>query len=162
FATKPQLARQMLQRAFEAGVPAAWVSGDSVYGDDRRLRGWLEEQDQAYVMAGSGEEDVWLAGRESPVKKIFAPPGAARWAALGAEGWTRLSAGDGAKGRRWYDWLWLPLAAPWQPDWRRWLLVRRRLSDPTELTAYVVFAPHATPLATVVQAAGSRWTIEQC
>jgi hypothetical protein len=78
------------------------------------------------------------------------------------EGWTRLSAGDGAKGPRWYDWLWLPLAAPWQPDWRRGLLVRRHLSEPTELTAYVGFAPHATPLATVVQVAGSRWTIEQC
>ena len=44
FATKPQLAQQMLQRAFDAGVPAAWVTGDSVYGDDRRLRVWLEEQ----------------------------------------------------------------------------------------------------------------------
>ena len=83
-------------------------------------------------------------------------------AALATEGWSRLSAGDGAKGPRWYDWRWLPLAAPWQPDWRRWLLVRRSLSDPTELTAYVVFAPHETTLATVVQVAGSRWTIEQC
>ena len=46
--------------------------------------------------------------------------------------------------------------------WRRWLLVRRSLSDPTELTAYVVFAPHETTLATVVHVAGSRWTIEQC
>ena len=46
-------------------------------------------------------------------------------------------------------------------SWRRWLLVRRSLSDPTELTAYVVFAPHATTLATVVQVAGSRWTIER-
>jgi len=56
FATKPRLARQMLQRAFEAGVPAAWVPGDSVYGDDRRRRVWLEEQDHAYVMAVSGKE----------------------------------------------------------------------------------------------------------
>jgi len=154
FATKPQLARQMLQRAFEAGVPAAWVTGDSVYGDDRQLRVWLEEQDHAYVMAVSGKEYVWRAGRQHQVKSILA--------ALGPEGWTRLSAGDGAKGPRWYDWRWLPLAAPWQPDWRRWLLVRRSLSEPTELTAYVVFAPHTTPLATVVQVAGSRWTIEQC
>ena len=153
FATKPPLARQMLQRAFAAGVPAAWVRGDSVYGDDRRRRVWLAEQEQAYVMAVSGKEYGWLAGRQRQVKSSLA--------ALGPEGWTRLSAGDGAKGPRWYDWLWLPLAAPWQPDWRRWLLVRRRLSDPTELTAYGVFAPHATPLATVVQAAGSRWTIAQ-
>jgi SRSO17 transposase len=154
FATKPQLARQMLQRAFDAGVPAAWVTSDSVYGDDRRLRVWLEEQEQAYVMAVSGKEYVWRAGRQHQVKSLLA--------ALVPEGWTRLSAGEGAKGARWYDWMWLPLAAPGQPDWRRWLLVRRSLSDPTELTAYVVFAPHVTPLATVVQAAGSRWTIEQC
>ena len=67
-----------------------------------------------------------------------------------------------AKGPRWYDWMWLPLAAPLQPHWRRWLLVRRSVSDPTELTAYVVFAPQVTVLATVVQVAGSRWTVERC
>ena len=153
FATKPQLARQLLTRAFDARVPMAWVTGDSVYGNDRRLRVWLEEQDHAYVMAVSGQEYVWRAGRQYQVKRLLA--------ALETEGWSRLSAGDGAKGPRWYDWMWLPLAAPWQRDWRRWLLVRRSLSDLTELTAYVVFAPHETTLATVVQVAGSRWTIER-
>lgn len=44
FATKPQLARQMLERTFNANVPAAWVTADEVYGSDRRLRLWLEEQ----------------------------------------------------------------------------------------------------------------------
>ena len=58
--------------------------------------------------------------------------------------------------------MWLPLAAPLQPHWRRWLLVRRSGSDPTELTAYVVFAPQVTVLATVVQVAGSRWTVARC
>ena len=153
FATKPHLARHMLQRAFEAGVPATWVTGDSVYGDDRRLRVWLEEQDHAYVLAVSGKEYVWRAGRQHQVKSVLA--------ALGTEGWERLSAGDGTKGPRWYDWCWLPLAAPWQSDWGRWLLVRRSLSDPAALTAYVVFAPRATTLATVVQVAGSRWTMER-
>jgi SRSO17 transposase len=42
FATKPQLAQQMLARAFAAGVPARWVTGASVYGADRWLRMWLE------------------------------------------------------------------------------------------------------------------------
>ena len=55
FATKPQLARQMLARTFAAGVLATWVTGDSVYGDDRRLRMWLERQRQAYVLAVSGK-----------------------------------------------------------------------------------------------------------
>jgi len=55
-ATKPQLAQQMLARAFTAGVPAPWVTGDRVYGADRRLRMWLEAQPQAYVLAVSGQE----------------------------------------------------------------------------------------------------------
>ena len=83
-------------------------------------------------------------------------------AARGAEGWCRLRAGDGAKGSRGYDWCWLPLAAPLLPAWRRWLLVRRSVSDPTELTAYIVCAPEATVRETVVQVAGSRWTVERC
>jgi SRSO17 transposase len=154
FATKPQLARQMLKRAFAARVPAAWVTGDSVYGDDRRLRVWLEEQERAHALAVSGKEYVWRGGRQQQVKAILAT--------LATEGWYRLSAGDGAKGPRWYDWTWLPLAPPVQPAWRRWLLVRRSLSDSTDLTAYVVFAPQATALETLVSVAGSRWTIEQC
>jgi hypothetical protein len=81
---------------------------------------------------------------------------------LAAESWCRLRAGDGAKGPRWYAWQWLPLAAPLQPPWRWWLWVRRSLGDPTALTAYIVCAPQATMLETVVQVAGSRWTMERC
>jgi SRSO17 transposase len=154
FATKPELARQMLERAMRAGVPAAWVTGDSVYGDDRRLRRWLESQERAYVLAVSGKEYVWLGWQQRQVKTVLA--------ALPAAGWTRCSAGDGTKGPRWYDWCWLPLAAPLQPAWRRWLVVRRSVSDPTDLTAYVVFAPDVTTLPEAVQVAGTRWTIESC
>jgi SRSO17 transposase len=152
FATKPQLAQQMLARAFAAGVPAKWVTGDRVYGADRRLRRWLEGRPQAYVLAVSGQEYVGLGAQQRQVKTLLA--------SLPAEGWTRLSAGDGSQGPRWYDWRWWPLAAPLEPGWCRWLLVRRRLSTPTELTAYVVFAPQATTLEEVVRVAGSRWTVE--
>jgi SRSO17 transposase len=99
FATKPQLAKAMRQRALGAGVPARWVTGDSVYGDDRRLRMWLESQPQAYVLAVSGKEYVWLGWRQCQVKTVLA--------ALPEEGWMRLSAGAGAKGPRGYDWRWL-------------------------------------------------------
>ena len=153
FATKPHLAQQMLHRALATGVPAQWVTGDSVYGDDRRLRMWLEAQPQAHVLAVSGKEYVWLDWRQRKVKTILA--------ALPEDGWTRLSAGDGAKGPRWYDWRWLPLAEPLQPTWRRWLLARRSISDPTEVRAYVVFAPQDSALEEVVRVAGSRWVIEQ-
>ena len=152
FATKPQLAQHMLQRALAAGVPGRWVAGDSVYGNDRRLRLWLEAQPWAYVLAVSGQEYVWRGWQQRQVKTLLA--------ALAEDSWTRLSADDGAKGPRWYDWQWLPLADPVDPQWRRWLLVRRSMSAPKEMTAYVVFAPQATALEAVVRVAGRRWTIE--
>jgi len=142
----------MLDRAFAAGVPAQWVTGDRVYGDDRRLRQWLEAQPHAYVLAVTGKEYVRRGGQQRQVKTLLA--------ALPEDGWTRLSAGDGAKGSRWYDWRWLPPAAPLEPGWSRWLLIRRRVSAPPELTAYVVFARQATTSEEVVQVAGNRWTIE--
>ena len=117
----------MLQRAFDAGLPATWVPGESVYGEHRSLRLWLEENHRAYVMAVSGKEYVWRAGRQHQGKTLRA--------ALGTESWSRLSAGDGTKGPRWYDWCWRPWARPLLAGWRRWLLVRRSVSDPTELTA---------------------------
>ena len=126
-ATKPQLAPPLLARAFAAGVLAQGVTGDSVYGHDRRRRLWLEAQPQAYVLAVSGQEYVWSHGRPQQVKPLLAT--------LPEAAWTRLSAGDGAKGPRWYHWRWLPLAAPLELGWRRWWLGRRRLSTPTELTA---------------------------
>jgi SRSO17 transposase len=154
FATKPQLAQAMLQRMLAAGVPARWVTGDSVYGDDRRLRMGLEAQPHAYVLAVSGKEYVWLDWYQRQVKTVLAT--------LPEAGWSRLSAGDGTKGPRWYDWRWLSLAEPLEPGWCRWLLVRRSISDPSERQAYVVFAPQDTILEQVVRVAGTRWTVESC
>jgi SRSO17 transposase len=68
FATKLQLAQQTLQRALVAGVPARWVTGDCVYGNDRRLRLWVEAQPWAYVLAVSGQEYVWLGWQQRQVK----------------------------------------------------------------------------------------------
>ncbi len=158
FATKPELAQVQLERARAAGVPAAWVTADSVYGDDRRLRMWLETQEQAYVLAVSGKEYVnraatWTQQRVSTLLKELT--------ALPAEAWQRLSAGDGAKGPRLYDWYRLPLVPPLQEGYVRWCLVRRSRSDPDDRQAYVAFAPAGTDLATLVQVAGRRWTIEE-
>jgi SRSO17 transposase len=153
FATKPELARQMLERAFEAGVLLAWLTGDSVYGDDRALRGWLEQRTQAYVLAVSGKESVWLRGEQRQVKAILAD--------LPSQGWQTLSAGRGSKGERTYDWLCIELSAPPQQGWKRSLLIRRSTSDPSELTGYIVFARAATTLVELVRVAGTRWTVEE-
>jgi SRSO17 transposase len=153
FATKPELAQQMLQRAVEAGVPAAWVTGDSVYGGHSGLRNWLEAQPRAYVLGVSPKDTLinldWLPQRVST------------WLAdLPTAGWTRLSAGEGSKGPRRYDWLRLPLYDPPVAGWKRWLLLRRSLSDPTKVTPYVCFAPADTSLEELVRVAGTRWTVE--
>ena len=59
FRTKPQLARRMLERALESGVPFGWVTGDEVYGNDRRLRLWLERRDVPHVLAVRSNEKLW-------------------------------------------------------------------------------------------------------
>ncbi len=157
FATKPQLARTMLERALQAGVPAAWVTADSVYGDDRRLRMWLEAREQAYVLAVSGKEYVNVAATwtQRRVSTLLAEV-----AEQPAQAWQRLSAGDGAKGPRRDDWCRLPLVPPLQEGYERWFLVRRSHSDPEDLQGYVAFAPAGTTLEQLVRVAGSRWTIE--
>jgi SRSO17 transposase len=156
FATKPQLAQAMLTRAFDAGVAARWVVGDAVYGDNRNLRQFLETQRQAYVLAVSGKETVWLGIEQRRVKTLIAEHSASN------EAWHRLSAGAGTKGERTYDWACLVTNPPLTEGWARGLLLRRSIEDPDDITAYVVFAPDGTLVDDLVAASGSRWPVERC
>src|SRR4029453_14820867 len=155
FQTKPQLARVMLERAREASVPAAWGTGDEVYGGDRRLRVWLEERHLAHVLAIKRTEPLWST---HTWREVAAATLAAE---VPAEQWERRSAGEGAKGPRVYDWTRVPMRPLREPGWEYWLLVRRSLSDPTDLAYYVCFSPQGTPLAELVREAGTRWAIEE-
>ena len=158
FRTKPQLAQAMLERALAAGVPATWVTGDEVYGGDRRLRRWLEERAMAHVLAVKRTEPLWAATEGGPAQVAAA----ARVAALPTDAWQRLSAGDGAKGPRWYDWARVPIRPLGEPGKGYWLLARRSLADPTDVAHYVCFGPDAATLADLVGVAGARWAIEEC
>jgi SRSO17 transposase len=153
FATKPALAREMLQRAFDANLSVAYVSGDSVYGDDPELRSWLEERQQAYVLARSCDSSVWSGTQQRTIAAVLAE--------LPEHDWVPLSAGAGSKGARVYAWQELRLHPPADRGWRRWLLFRRSLSDPSDVAAYTVFAPAHTTLMAHVQVAGRRWTVEE-
>jgi len=62
FATKPRLARSMLERALDADVPCGWVTGDEVYGGDRDLRLWLESRERPFVLAVAKNEPLWWQG----------------------------------------------------------------------------------------------------
>ena len=156
--TKGQLAKGMLERALDAGVPHAWITGDENYGSDGALRRWLEERTAAYVLAVRANTYLWLWSDTEAPRQVTIPE---LVAALPATAWTRLSGGDGAKGPRVYDWAWhrLPYLTP--AGWAKWGLVRRSVTDPTQLAYYLVFAPQATLLPAVVRVAGRRWTIEE-
>jgi SRSO17 transposase len=164
--TKPELAKVMLQRALDAGVKAAWVVADSVYGDSRRLGMFLEERKQPYVLAVSGKAHVWAGFYQHRVSTLLDAltegelPSAQEEAAEEDEGWKRLSAGEGSKGPRLYDWLRLPLNPPMQEGFERWLLVRRSIEEPEELSAYTVFCVQNTTLEALAKVAGSRWQVE--
>ncbi len=158
FATKPQLAQRMLARAFAAGVPCAWVTGDSVYGGDLGLRRWLERERRPYVLSVAKDERVcpdceWLPCKKQPVEQVAArlPP----------EAWERHSCGAGSKGPRFYHWAWVPLWHQEAAGWGHWLLMRRSLTDPTELAYYRVFGPSGTTLPQAARVAGSRWATEE-
>ena len=152
FATKPQVAQRMLARAFAAAVPAAWVTGDEIYGDDGAFRRWLAEGDHPYVLAVSCSHPVWLAGTPERADRLIA--------ALPPEAWAPLSAGTGSQGERLYDWACMQLPYQSPPGTGHWLLARRSLSDPTACAYYRVFGPAETPVAEMVRVAGMRWAIE--
>jgi SRSO17 transposase len=154
FATKPELARVMLERALDAGVPAGWVTADEVYGGSPALRGWLEARGMPYVLAVKCTEPLPMpSGPPTPAARLAGRVPAACW--------LRISAGQGAKGRRWYGWSRLPLASAGAPQgWGRWLLLRRSLTT-GELAYYVCAGPASTPLVALVRVAGTRWRVEE-
>ncbi len=157
FQTKPQLALAMLARALDAGVPAAWVTADEVYGNDYGFRRTLETCGQAFVVAVKRTQAVstW-----PPYATIGQAKVDELAAALPPEVWQRLSCGEGAQGERIYDWALLPLRPAMREGWLHALLVRRHPTRPDELAYYLVHLREGTPLAEVVRAAGSRWAIE--
>ncbi len=158
FATKLVLARRMLERALQHGLPFAWVTADSVYGADSHLRRFLTEHSIPYVLAVAPHHRVRLGWKEG-----FESIRVDEWLARKRRQlrWHRLSAGDGSKGPRWYDWAWWKMNAEVPEGWQAWMLVRRSISDPTEVVYYRVCAPKETTLPQIVQVAGQRWKVEE-
>jgi SRSO17 transposase len=150
FATKPALARVMIGRALDAGTPAAWVTADEVYGADPGLGADLERRQMSYVLAVASTHRVTTGAGPCPAGTI-----ACR---VPRRAWQRYSAGQGAKGHRWYDWAWVSID-PGRPGCR-WLLIRRSRRT-GELAFYRCYSPRPVPLATLVKIAGLRWTTEE-
>jgi SRSO17 transposase len=153
FATKGELAQVMLARAFAAAVPAAWVTGDEIYGNDGTLRRWLEGQQRPYVLAVARSHPIWHDGVQVRVEALLAE--------VPEDGWQRVEVGAGSKGPRLYDWARARLPY-WTPEgWAQWLLMRRSVTKPEEVAFYRAFGPETTTVADSARVAGTRWTIEE-
>jgi SRSO17 transposase len=147
----------MLERALAAGVPCGWVAGDTVYGNDVKLRRWLQARSQSFVLAVACDQRLWWPGmRQQRVDKIGQ--------ALPRRAWQRLSCGSGAKGERLYDWARVCLSRTPTADpvgCESFLLIRRSLEAAPEYAYYMVYAPRAkATVKTLARVAGRRWEIE--
>src|SRR5690625_5058400 len=154
FATKPVRARRMLERALQAEVPFGWVTADEAYGSDTKFRLWMESQELSHVVAVP--KNAFVVSMD--LRKIRADRVIAE---LDDSAWRRLSCGDGAHGQRVYDWAAAEIRPLRDPACGHWLLARRSITDPTEVSYYVCYGPADTPLAELVRVAGSRWAIEE-
>jgi SRSO17 transposase len=158
FATKPAQAAQMITRALDAGVEAAWVTGDEVYGNASTLRADIAERGLGFVMA---------IAKTHPITTGIGTRHAVDYAVRPALRWHRYSAGDGAHGPRLYDWAWIDTTDPAlthdndpaDDAGHDWLLIRRNIRT-GELAFYRAHATHPVTLKTLVRVAGSRWRIE--
>jgi SRSO17 transposase len=153
FATKPELARRMAERALDAGIPFSWVAGDEVYGGNPRLRSWLEEHGVGCVMAVACSDVIPMAARGMRADEAAG--------LVPAGGWQRLSCADGSKGPRLYDWALIGTADPGHD-----LLVRRALAPgekgQIELAFFRCWSPRPVTLPELAAVAGARWGIEDC
>ena len=152
FATKPALARQMIARALDAGVPARWVTADEVYGGDPQLRTECERRRLGYVLAVARDYRVPTAAGPLRADMLTLQ--------LPARAWQPLSAGPGAKGHRLYDWALIDIPTTEPATGHRWLLVRRHRRT-GKRAYYRCYTPTPVPLTTLVRVAGTRWAIEE-
>jgi SRSO17 transposase len=153
FATKPELARRMIERALQASAPCNWVAGDEVYGNNSKLRQWLEERRLGYVLAIASDQRMrWPDHQQCRVDAMAQN--------LPDLAWERISAGSGSKGERLYDWT---LIRGWEEDdWSHGLLVRRSIEEKPQYAYYWFHAPkRKATLESLVRVAGQRWQIEQ-
>jgi SRSO17 transposase len=149
FATKPELALEMITGAVAAGMPAAWVASDEAYGDNGAFRTGVAKLGLGYVLAVSRTHRIpaWPGGKRRLRADHIA-------AVLPRRCWHRVSAGTGSKGPRWYDWAWVSAHQAGHS-----LLIRRG-SDGV-LAFYRCWSPAPVPLATLIRVAGMRWAVEE-
>ena len=155
FATKPQLAAGLLDRAQSLGIRAAFVAGDEVYGG-RELRCGIRQRGMGYVLAVRANHSV-TAGSGRTVTA------AAAAGMIPARAWQRMRTGAGTKGTRHYDWAMLEVASddtPGEHDGGHSVLLARRHRYTGQLSFYRCWTPGPVSLSKLIAIASARWKIE--
>ncbi|MEU7003662.1 IS701 family transposase [Nonomuraea sp. NPDC046570] len=161
FATKPALVIDMLTEEIAAGTPFRYLCGDSGYGRDPDLRAFCHEQEIGYVLAVPVDLPlIAVRGGGEPVGHLLD-----RLLAHGNSAvWERRSCGSGTKGVRLYDWAAVttrPAEQAPAPGHAHTVLIRRSVSDPTDIEFFLAHAPIDTPVSELIKLAGLRWKIEE-
>jgi SRSO17 transposase len=156
FATKPQLAGDLLQQAHDRGIRAAFVAGDEVYGG-LDLRRSIRGRGTGYVLAVRSNYTVVLpSGRRVTVKTAasLVKPGM----------WQRMRTGSATKGARDYHWAMMEImpddTPEGQDDGHGFLLLRRHRYTGT-VSYFLCWSPGPVPLAKLISVAVTRWKIEE-
>jgi SRSO17 transposase len=142
---KPEIARDLIAMALDAGIPWAYVLAAALYGSDKSLRVMLEPREQPHVLAVRSNERLMAGSFHTRTAAGIADR-------LAPGDWQQLAAGEGAKGPRFYDGVRVRLFRLQKSGQRfdHWLLVRRSLYDPSERAYDVVFAPAEVSLTSPI------------
>jgi SRSO17 transposase len=125
FGSKLELAEEMLERSFEAQVPARWVVADSFYGRSGAFRGWLEERGQPYAVMVPKTNAVPLDGRKKKIEQLVEQ--------LPGDAYSEVSPAEDTGERRPWQWACIELLEDEERGMSRWLLVRRGHEAPEDI-----------------------------
>jgi SRSO17 transposase len=156
FASKPQLAATLLDRAQSLGIRAAFVAGDEVYGG-RELRRGIRRRAMGYVMAVRANHSITANSGRTMTAAVAA-------GMIPHRAWHRMRTGSGTKGTRHYDWAMLEVASDDTPDGHddgHSVLLARRHRYTGTLSFYRCWTPGPVPLSRLIAIAVIRWRIEE-
>jgi SRSO17 transposase len=180
FQTKPSLGLELVQQAVQRGaLPFRWVAADALYGDAPAFRDGVAALGKWYFTEVACSTPVW---RRRPA--VVLP----RWARRGPHpkrlrlrtpshrpmrvdelvrrlpqtAWVRCKIKEGSQGPLVCDFAFLRITEARQnlPGPTLWLVIRRKVDDPTVLKFYLSNAPADIALAELVRLSGMRWPIE--